>query len=477
MKINITPSRLKRVLLYLFLLLFFLVFVNKRDPILKYERDGTNYIEILNIEVQAKKNDEDDICLSPNNISRLQLNSILKVWFTMPTLNYNQFNNGKKLPQNEYVEAVCFKNLRVYINSFSGININLTYYAYYNKRIFLEEYANPKIEACKEKRCVIKPYLKEEKRPDPLILIKNNEKTINVFKINDELNKLSVFGKENGDDDLLEIPEVVKILENKSFKVPNIVHFVSFSCHEYKISAYLTMLSALKHQSPDLILLHTDCEPTGWYWELFKTAAGNMLKIVRKTPPKSIFGNPIKVVEHQADIARLHILLQIGGIYLDSDTLVMKSLDELRKYNIVLGEESLISLANGAVLTNKDSWFLKRWFQEYENFDDGHWGISSVETPRALWQLFPEEIHVVEVFMMRPNWREYQMLHRGFFDWSNHYTVHLTTRYMDKFDKHRTLTQFAVLNTSYGEVARKILWGDSSLRDVQTEELLNPHNW
>ena len=465
---NVISSRSKPILLFVFIVVFFLILV--------YQMDATKRLGVLNIHFKADIDELDSMCLSPKNVSLKQLNSILKVWFTIPTLNYNQFNNGKKLPQNEYIEALCFKNLQVYTSSFSYKTINLTEHSNLAKRKFLEKYANPEIKACKEKRCVLKPYSKEEKRPDPYILIKNNEKTINEVKINNELNKLSVFGKENGDDDLLKIPEIVKILEKKSFKVPNIVHFVSFSCHEYKISAYLTMLSALKHQSPDLILLHTDCEPTGWYWELFKTAAGNMLKIVRKTPPKSIFGNPIKVVEHQADIARLHILLQIGGIYLDSDTLVMKSLDELRKYNIVLGEESLISLANGAVLTNKDSWFLKRWFQEYENFDDGHWGISSVETPRALWQLFPEEIHVVEVLMMRPNWLEYQMLHHGFFDWSNHYTVHLSTRFMDKFDKFRTLTQFAVLNTSYGEVARKILWGDSSFRDVQTE-VLNPHNW
>ena len=78
--------------------------------------------------------------------------------------------------------------------------------------------------------------------------------------------------------------------------------------------------------------------------------------------------------------------------------------------------------------------------------------------------------------MMRPNWLKFQMLHNGFFDWSRHYTVHLTTRFMDEFDRKRTLTQFAVLNTSYGEVARKVLWGDSSFRDVQNE-VLNPHNW
>ena len=462
---DVNSLSLKPVLCLL-LVMGFLLFV--------YQMDASESVKALTDKEGLYK-----MCLVPKSISPTQFDEMLKARFTTPTLNYNQFNNGKELPKNEYLETLCFKNLRIYTSRFSWTTINLFEHTKTVKRDFLERYAKPEIKACKEKRCVILPFSKEsikEQRPNPLILVKNREKTIKEDKITHELEKLTAFGKENGDDDLLKISEVVKILETSTLKVPNIIHFVSFSCHEYKISAYLTMLSALKHQKPELILLHTDCEPTGWYWRLFRTAAGKKLRIVRKTAPTSIFGNAVNTVEHRSDVARLHILLQVGGIYLDSDTLVMRSLDDLRRHDMVLGEESHISLANGAVLASKDSWFLKRWFQEYENFDDKHWGISSTQTPMALWQLFPEEIHVVEVLMMRPNWLKFQMLHNGFFDWSRHYTVHLTTRFMDEFDRKRTLTQFAVLNTSYGEVARKVLWGDSSFRDVQNE-VLNPHNW
>ena len=465
---NVKFSRLKPILLGVFLFMFFLLFV--------YHMDATKHVNALSINFLADKVDFTEMCLTPKNITQSNLDAFLKARFTTPTLNYSQYSNGKALPENENLEASCFKNLRIYTSMFSWNTVNLTEHTRNVKNNFLEKYANPPIKACKEKRCVIKPYSKDEERPDPSILIENKEKTIDEDKVANELKRLEAFGRENGDDDLTNIPEVVKILEKNLLKVPNIVHFVSFSCHEYKISAYLTMLAALKHQKPDLIVLHTDCEPTGWYWHLFKSAAGETLKIVKKTPPKSIFGRAVGGVEHQSDVARLHVLLQVGGIYLDSDSVVMRSMDGLRGRDIVLGEESLISLANGIILASKDSWFLRRWFQEYQNFNDGDWGISSVQTPRALWQLFPDRIHVVEMLMARPNWLEYQMLHRGFFDWSKHYTVHLTTRFFDEYDKKRTLSQFAVLNTSYGEVARKVLWGDASFRGVQNE-VLNPLNW
>ena len=68
----------------------------------------------------------------------------------------------------------------------------------------------------------------------------------------------------------------------------------------------------------------------------------------------------------------------------------------------------------------------------------------------------------------------FQMLHKGFFDWSNHFTLHLSTRYMDQSDRNRTILQFAVLNTSYGEVARHVLWGNPEQKDI-SPWILHPH--
>ena len=38
-------------------------------------------------------------------------------------------------------------------------------------------------------------------------------------------------------------------------------------------------------------------------------------------------------------MARLQIQLEVGGIYIDTDVVILKSVDELRKYKMVLAEE------------------------------------------------------------------------------------------------------------------------------------------
>ena len=45
-------------------------------------------------------------------------------------------------------------------------------------------------------------------------------------------------------------------------------------------------------------------------------------------------------MEHQSDVARLQILLHVGGIYLDDDVITVRSLNELRHNEMVLGEEN-----------------------------------------------------------------------------------------------------------------------------------------
>ena len=47
----------------------------------------------------------------------------------------------------------------------------------------------------------------------------------------------------------------------------------------------------------------------------------------------------VQVIEHKADVARLQIQQEVGGIYLDTDVVFLKSVDELRKYKMVLAEE------------------------------------------------------------------------------------------------------------------------------------------
>jgi len=71
---------------------------------------------------------------------------------------------------------------------------------------------------------------------------------------------------------------------------------------------------------------------------------------------------------HQADIIRVHVVCEYGGIWLDSDTIVMDKLDSLfdiidRKDGFLMKENNLY-LVNGVFGSKKRTPLMKRWKKE-----------------------------------------------------------------------------------------------------------------
>ena len=59
---------------------------------------------------------------------------------------------------------------------------------------------------------------------------------------------------------------------------------------------------------------------------------------MHRDPPVRIHGQHISHVYHQGDVAKIEILLEYGGIYLDYDVIVVNSLDPVRRYDATLGK-------------------------------------------------------------------------------------------------------------------------------------------
>ena len=63
------------------------------------------------------------------------------------------------------------------------------------------------------------------------------------------------------------------------FSVPNLNHYVWLGKYTYIVIDYIIcVLSALRKQNPDFILVHGDFEPVGQLLEWLKDEAGNKLK-------------------------------------------------------------------------------------------------------------------------------------------------------------------------------------------------------
>lgn len=122
--------------------------------------------------------------------------------------------------------------------------------------------------------------------------------------------------------------------------IPKIVHFV-YGLKPDPVSAfehYMAVLSASKHIKPDKIFFHYYYRPTGENWEKIRplVTPKKLLEL-----PEYIFGNPVTHYAHKADIVRLEILMEYGGIYLDMDVISLKSFDDLLtgEHDMIMGQE------------------------------------------------------------------------------------------------------------------------------------------
>ena len=170
-------------------------------------------------------------------------------------------------------------------------------------------------------------------------------------------------------------------------------HMKRPAADSFNIMRYLAIKSAYDVNKPDNIFFYYCYEPHGEWWERAK----KYIKPIKVEAPKEIFGNPIKSYAHQADVIRLQLLIEEGGIYLDSDTLCLKPLTPLLEDGgFVMGQEgNEAKLCNAVMLSEKGSEFAKEWLSRYVDFDDDNWAGHSIELPYRLSKEYPNLIRVM----------------------------------------------------------------------------------
>ncbi|KAJ9098458.1 hypothetical protein QFC19_006325 [Naganishia cerealis] len=228
-------------------------------------------------------------------------------------------------------------------------------------------------------------------------------------------------------------------------EIPNIVHYVyglkppsgmSQQGPEFPYFAYIGMRSAMTVLKPEKIMFHCLYEPTGYWWDqvlnwegwIDEEDGGARKGLVQVVPAREVefIGEekrPVKHYAHKADILRLEILQHYGGIYLDIDTIILRSFRDaaLMMQDTVLAMEAKhlsIShgrasddemtpkgLCNAIIVARPGSTFIKRWLDSYEAFDHNKWADHSVRIPWTLAQLYPTTVTVLsERVFFWPMW-------------------------------------------------------------------------
>jgi hypothetical protein len=223
---------------------------------------------------------------------------------------------------------------------------------------------------------------------------------------------------------------------NGEYIVPNIIHFVFFGESYITYVAAVCILAAFKNQHPDKILLHTDVDEfIGPHWEKLKKTPGLIMEIHRFKMPVEIFGQKLGHVWHAGDIARIRILMQYGGIFLDNDTYLVRTVDCFRKYEMVVGRDENGYIGTQILLANKDARFLCLWLETYREYHPDRWYFNAGQKPalEILWHK-PELVHSVWTLfgvhdLSRELYRQYRWK-----EWRNYYAIHLLIRHRHYLD-------------------------------------------
>lgn len=155
---------------------------------------------------------------------------------------------------------------------------------------------------------------------------------------------------------------------------------------------------------------------------------------------------------------------ELGGIYVDNDQFVLRSLDGLYNESMVISTEvKNFNCGNGFLLAEPKAPFLHHWLRNYTDFVGTQWAVHSTVRPYKLSRDFPRLVRVIDSFYIPAYGKVRNFFNRTLtpsHDWSKQYGFHLYhNRVHDLFVRKRIDRQDNVV----GDAVRYILHGDKNM--------------
>ena len=219
------------------------------------------------------------------------------------------------------------------------------------------------------------------------------------------------------------------------YQVPYIIHFVFGLIEQtepFSFVHYLSIFSAyVANPHVETIYFHHHFEVYGPWWE----------KVVEDVPclgirhidvPTHIGAKEIKKTAHKADKARMDILWEMGGIYMDIDTISNKPMKPFlmnettlcKQYSLGLTKNKepikyIGGICNAIMVTKPRSKFFAKWMESYEEaFDPDKWEEASIWLPLRLANEYSEDVNILEpeVFNVPGYWEANRMFSEHYFE-------------------------------------------------------------
>ena len=189
-----------------------------------------------------------------------------------------------------------------------------------------------------------------------------------------------------------------------SHHIPRIIHFVyGLENHPVMLEMlhYAAIRTAMDTNPNFVVYFHSFYAPTGQWWD----AISEKLTLILHTPFNEFKDRCVPHYAHKADLLRLKILHDYGGVYLDIDIISLRSWEGYTSgHDFIMAwqdspsegtvrEGKRYGLCNAAMASSKFSFFSKLWLSSYEHFRsygrDRHWDEHSVILPANMSEYFP----------------------------------------------------------------------------------------
>ena len=176
--------------------------------------------------------------------------------------------------------------------------------------------------------------------------------------------------------------------------IPKRIHFVwinSKACGtpEFGFPQWVAVRSAVKANPDHKVYVWTNHDPAGKYWQAIQP----LIECMPIWPPDSAHGNEIPHPAHKTDLTRIKLLYHWGGVYLDMDTITVKSFDSILDRNSpimvreVVGGQ-FVGLCNAFIASPPFAPFLSQWDDKFAEFSskgrDDKWNESGVQWPAQI---------------------------------------------------------------------------------------------
>ncbi|XP_046640742.1 uncharacterized protein LOC124326129 [Daphnia pulicaria] len=258
-----------------------------------------------------------------------------------------------------------------------------------------------------------------------------------------------------------------------SFIVPNIIHFIRFDKFPLGFVDYVVLKAAMRNHKPDKFFFHTDVKNAtcdGKYWDLVKKDRDLWSRIEVKylEAPTEIFGQQLSEdfrLYHGSDIARIRVLMQYGGIYLDNDCFVIHSLDKYRKFECVVNWDEDQFLGNQVFIAHKNSRFLALYLESYkDNYYPDRWYYNGGERPTTeILFHHPHLIHRVKGDFGADTEVGSNLFTDPNYDWRRFDIIHMLMGHRYYMDPHFNETEefdegnIRTYRYTFGTMAREVL--------------------